>query len=437
MSEREIGSVVQLLLLLLASAHLLGCLFVRLRQPRVIGEILAGLLLGPSVFGKLAPELSQRLLAGGMDSPGEQASILHFVYWLGLLLLMFVSGVESRQLFGRRDQARIAILAVFGTVLPFLLVLAVSPLLPLDAILGRSDQRVPALLVVGIAIAVTSIPVISRMFHDLGILHTRFASLVLGVAVLEDVALWVVLALATALATSSAVVNSVLAAHLAVTIIYFGAGLLAGPPVLRRLSAARWNVLATSSPAGWALIVLLTYTAVAASLGVSLVFAAFLAGFGLCSQDEKRQALSVEAISKFSFSLFIPAYFAIVGFRIDFGSTFSFASTAVFIVAACGIKLLAVALGARIAGFNRLDTLNLAVVTNARGGPGIVLASVAFDAGIINAAFYTTLILLAVLTSQAAGAWLEHVLRRGWPLLSGEPATAPATGSGDMVGKVA
>jgi Kef-type K+ transport system membrane component KefB len=219
--------------------------------------------------------------------------------------------------------------------------------------------------------------------------------------------------------------------------IYFGAGLLAGPPILRRLSAARWNVLATSSPVGWALIVLFTYTAVAASLGVSLVFAAFLAGFGLRSEDEKRQALSVEAISKFSFSLFIPTYFAIVGFRIDLGSTFSFVSMAVFMVVACGIKFLAVALGARLAGFNRLDTLNLAVVTNARGGPGIVLASVAFDAGIINAAFYTTLILLAVLTSQAAGAWLEFVLRRGWPLLSGEPAASQAAASGDMAGKVA
>jgi hypothetical protein len=66
-----------------------------------------------------------------------------------------------------------------------------------------------------------------------------------------------------------------------------------------------------------------------------------------------------------------------------------------------------------------LDVLNLAIATNARGGPGIVLASVAFDAGIVNATFYTTLVLLAVLTSQAAGAWLDFVLRRGWALLSG------------------
>src|SRR5437016_14359912 len=89
-----------------------------------------------------------------------------------------------------------------------------------------------------------------------------------------------------------------------------------------------------------------------------------------------------------------------------------------FLAGACLLKLSAVALGAQLAGFRGLDVVNLAVATNARGGPGIVLASVAYEAGIISAPFYTTLVLVAVLTSQAAGAWLEFVLRRGWQLLS-------------------
>jgi Kef-type K+ transport system membrane component KefB len=90
----------------------------------------------------------------------------------------------------------------------------------------------------------------------------------------------------------------------------------------------------------------------------------------------------------------------------------------VFLVGSCVMKLLSVSAGARLAGFRGLDIINLAVATNARGGPGIVLASVTFDAGIINAQFYTTLVLAAVLTSQVAGFWLEYVLRKGWPLLS-------------------
>lgn len=84
------------------------------------------------------------------------------------------------------------------------------------------------------------------------------------------------------------------------------------------------------------------------------------------------------------------------------------------------MKILSVSLAGRLAGFRGLDLINLALTTNPRGGPGIVLASVAFDAGIINAKVYTTLVLAAVITSQFAGAWLEYVIRRGWPLLSTE-----------------
>jgi Kef-type K+ transport system membrane component KefB len=96
----------------------------------------------------------------------------------------------------------------------------------------------------------------------------------------------------------------------------------------------------------------------------------------------------------------------------------SWSMIAVFLLGTCAIKIVSVSLAGRFAGFRGLDLLNLAITTNARGGPGIVLASVAFDAGIISSKFYTTLVVAAVVTSQIAGAWLEYVLRRGWPLLS-------------------
>jgi Kef-type K+ transport system membrane component KefB len=88
--------------------------------------------------------------------------------------------------------------------------------------------------------------------------------------------------------------------------------------------------------------------------------------------------------------------------------------------------VLSVSLAGRFAGFRGLDLINLAITTNARGGPGIVLASVAFDAGIISSKFYTTLVVAAVLTSQIAGAWLEYVLRKGWPLLKPSAANEAA-----------
>ena len=161
--------------------------------------------------------------------------------------------------------------------------------------------------------------------------------------------------------------------------------------------------------------------AVAGLLEVNLVFAAFLAGFAV---SRKRLGHALETISQFSFALFIPLYFALVGYSLIFDKSFSLSMLLSFLAGACLLKLVSVALGARLAGFKGLDVVNLAVATNARGGPGIVLASVAYESGIISAAFYTTLVLVAVITSQAAGAWLEFVLHKGWPLLALEPATS-------------
>ena len=152
-------------------------------------------------------------------------------------------------------------------------------------------------------------------------------------------------------------------------------------------------------------------------LDVSLVFAAFLAGYGAASGREIDPD-AFNSLSQVSFSFFIPIYFLIVGYRLDLQKNFSLLMFLVVLAGACIVKLLSAGLGARLAGFSGLDVWNLAIATNARGGPGIVLASVAYDAGIINAAGYTTLVLLAIVTSQAAGAWLEYVLRKGWPLLS-------------------
>src|SRR5438128_10472612 len=132
---------------------------------------------------------------------------------------------------------------------------------------------------------------------------------------------------------------------------------------------------------------------------------------------------ALDAIGEVSLACFTPAYFAIVGVKLDLVRGVSLSMTAAFIVGSCVVKILSVSLAGRLAGFRGLDLINLAITTNARGGPGIVLASVAFDAGIISPKFYTTLVLAAVLTSQIAGAWLDYVLRKGWPLLM--PGTMP------------
>jgi Kef-type K+ transport system membrane component KefB len=305
-------------------------------------------------------------------------------------------------------------------VLPWCWGLGLAGLIPLHLLTGTSGQPISTLLIVAIATAVCSIPVISRIFWDLGIMRTRFVSLILDYALLEDLALWVVLAFATALATSATLaqqhVTSTVSSHVVGTLIFTLIGLFVAPRLLKRLSNANWNVLYKASPVGYAMAVLMAYCAIAAIFEVNLQFAALLAGYGivggLYGSQRERFSAPIDAISKVSFGVFVPIYFGIIGSRLVFGRQFSFAILLVFLVASSLISVFSAGLAAWLVGFRGLDVINIALTTNARGGPGIVLASVAYDAGIINAAFYTTQVITAVVTSQMAGAWLRFVLSK-------------------------
>ena len=248
----------------------------------------------------------------------------------------------------------------------------------------------------------------------------------LGVAVLEDIVLWLALAVATSFAGTTVLNQRQMSLHLAVTVGFFVLGLTLLPRAIKRFNKARVNVLARHSPVAYAIAVLLGYCVVAGALDVSLVFAAFLAGFAVVHKKRRLFADALDAIGKVSFAFFIPLYFAIVGLKLDLVRGLSLPMIAAFILGSCIVKILSVSLAGRLAGFRGLDLINLAVTTNARGGPGIVLASVAYDAGIISPKFYTTLVLAAILTSQVAGTWLDYVLRKGWPLLAPTAASRSA-----------
>src|SRR3989449_2575345 len=368
-SNSDLTSILFILLLLVGLAQLLGYFFVKLRQPKVVGEILAGIVLGPALIGRLP--FASRL----MKATKHQVNILNFVYWLGLLLLMFLSGAETRHLFSREERREVGWLAIVGTGIPFMLALVLGPWLVRPALAGPNGNRISLIIILAVGVAVTSVPVVSKIFADLKILHTRFARLVLGVAVLEDIVLWLALAVATAIAGKTEFNTRELSRHLITTIIFFGLGLTIVPRLVKRINKSRFNIVAKHSPVAYALTVLLGYCVVAGALDVSLVFAAFLAGFAVVHKKRRLFSEALDAIGKVSFAFFIPAYFAIVGLKLDLVRGLSLWMIAGFILGSCAVKILSVALAGRFAGFRGLDLINLAITANARGGPGIVLAS--------------------------------------------------------------
>lgn len=421
MLPSELGTILFSLSILLGSVHFIGYIFDRLRQPRLIGEILTGVVLGPFVLGAISPAYSNWIF--GNSDPKVQ-TVLEFFYWSGLMLLMFVSGTETQRLMAKENFRQIMWLLIVGLAIPFIAIVGAGTfdLFPIGRIVGRAQDSLAALLVFAIAVTVTSIPVISRIFLDLGIIRTKFASLILGTAIIEDMVLWITLAVATGLVGSAGSSGADIVQHVGATLLYTVLGLTVFPKIFGVINRQRWNLFLKASPVGYLFLVLFLYGATGASLGINVIFAAFLAGFGIVGgfngTERSRFAESIAAMSKVSFGIFIPVYFVLVGKSLVFNHIFSISLFLTFLVGSSALALVGRGLASYFAGFKRIEIANIAIVSNARGGPGIVVASVAYEAGIINGSFYTTMVLTAIITSQIAGVWLRYVLHRGWPLLS-------------------
>lgn len=415
MTDGEIGLLLLNLVLLLAGARATGRLFARFRQPPVIGEIVGGLLFGPTFLGAFAPGLEGRLF----PDHGATSAALAFLFQIGLLLLMFTTGTQMRRMADRQDSSTVALVLLLGTVIPFGAGLLLAVALPTDLLIGTAGNETALMLVIAVSVAITSIPVISRILLDLGLLGTRLARVVLAVSVGEDILLNIVLAVALGLVQAQHDSGTGLigllgispggdsvAFHAAAPIVFlFAALLMARSP---RLTALLRDWIGPSATA--LLVLVFAVCALCVFIGVAPMFGAFVVGLlvGRTCPDEHTAGLSIRPIQVVAAAFFVPLYFASVGRTLDLRHNLDFWLTLGVVAIACLVKASSVYLAARATGNPSAWSFDLAVAVNARGGPGIVTATVAYAGGIVNATFFTTLILLAVLTSLLAGTWLQH-----------------------------
>jgi Kef-type K+ transport system membrane component KefB len=440
-ADSDLARLLVALAVLLIVSHGCGSLFARFRQPPAIGEILGGILLGPTLLATVAPGVQRWIF----PPSGMSAAALGAVYQLGLLLLMFAAGAEMRKLLQPDAIRTVGLIAGFGMVLPFAAGLGLVAALGVNDFIGTAHNHPALILVFGLAVAVTSIPVISRIMHDLNLLPTRFARMVLSAAVLEDIVLYVVLAVAVglvqtgrssafgipaALHVHSIVENSIY--HTIVAVIFLAVALGFGGRAYKALQGLRFNVLARRSPVAFQLLWMLALSAAALTLGLVPLYGAFAAGIAVAVADDSLAGRADRnALAGISFGFFIPVYFALIGIQLDLVHHFDVVFFAGFLVCACVAKAASVYLGARLSRENRLVAWSLAVAMNARGGPGIVLAATAYAAGIINETFFVSLVMLSVVTSLLAGSWLERIAPR-----LGAPARAGVTAEAELPGEL-
>ena len=402
--ETELIRLLGALLALLLASQIMGGVMQKLRQPRVIGEILGGLMLGPTVLGAVAPGAYQALF----KATATQEQILAFVFWLGLLLLMFCSGLETQSVRSRSEWKTALWLTATGTLIPLGAGLFVARSFDFSPFFGPQATPVSFALVLAMAIAVTSIPVISKIFFDAGLHGTPFARVVLTAAMIEDMLLWVLLSVTLGLAHAWHGDAWMLAKGVLLTIGYFAFCQGLGHRIYDGISRASWNPFKTSADGMPLLLVFLLAVLLAFLLGVNPIFGAFLAG-RVVANSERITSETKAQVMGFSFALFIPVYFASVGLKLNLIAGFPVVAFGLILAFACVVKALAAYLGARLAGQRSATSWHLAIAMNARGGPGIVLATVTLEAGLISGGFYAILVVLSLVTSQMAGWWLQRV----------------------------
>ncbi len=334
---------------------------------------------------------------------------------------MFISGFEIQKSVSREDKKLIAAILIGATSVSFLVGWFTPHFYDFTPYLGVNGNMLSLTIIIAIAIAVTSIPVISRVFIDLGIINTRFAKIVLATATIEDVILWVALAVATGLAGGELLSTSNILSKVFITLVFFAIALFAMPKLFELVNKSRFNFFIRSSATGYVLFVCFLFAATASILSVNIIIGAFLAGLVVGITPDKKIAKVKVHIKEIGLGFFIPIYFAVVGLKLDLIHHFDILFFLGFLLFAILVKTLGTVIAARLARQDWLSSFNFGVAMNTRGGPGIVLATVAFELGIINETFFAVLVLIAIVTSLAAGYWFRFVLSKGWDLLS-DPA---------------
>ena len=401
MSEIEITRLLFSLVLLLFCSLLFGRLFTYLKSPKVIGEVCAGIALGPSCLGYFWPEIYSWLF-NGFNNQQEMLSVFS---WLGLILLMFIAGFHLPVGFKRGERTLPILLVLGGIALPMLLGYGASYLIPNV----QNSTPIAFSLVIAIACAVTSIPVLSSIFLDLKILDGWFAKQVLVAAAIQDLILWAVLSVAMSAQVGGDLVFGFwdVAMNIGKTAGISIAILIMFPIFLNLVGR---KIVATASPEsllGYTLMFCLGVVGLASFFNVNIVFGALLAGMVIGAVSGETMNKVKVSIANFSIWFFIPLYFSITGLKINLPQDFNLKLTLLFFLASSVIKIISVFLFTKFAKLQWKKALDFGITMNARGGPGIVLASIAYSQQIIGSELFVALVLTSLLTSQFTGWWLN------------------------------
>ena len=398
--------------ILLGLSLFLGEIARRYRQPMVVGEILAGVLLGPTVLGSLSPDLENILFPARHNTLVAMEGLTT----IAVVLLLLVAGIEISLSSVWKQRKTAFLVSALGILLPFGLGFGASWLFPDFFGFEYSANIFTFSLFLGTALSISALPVIAKTLMDLNLLKSDMGTLVMASAALNDLIGWVIFS----------VVISFMAGNLGVGRSPHQTILFTAIFTVFMLTVVRWafhRILPwlerrTVWPGGiLGFVFALTMIGAAATewLGIHAVFGAFLVG--IAAGDTKHLTeRTKDVISQFATNIFAPLFFAYIGLRINFAANFNFPLILAVFSLACFGKIIGCSLGARWSGNSSKESLAVGFGMNARGAMEIILGLLALEYGLINESLFVALVIMAIGTTMLSGPMMEWFIREKKPL---------------------
>ena len=393
------------LTVIMITARVVGLLFARLNQPAVIGEVVGGIILGPSLLGRLSPEAAAFLL------PADAAPFLGVIAQIGVILYMFLIGLELDLGVLRARLSMTIVVSQASIVVPF----ALGGALALVLFESLAPAGVPFssfLLFIGVSMSITAFPVLARILGDRGLQKTPMGILALTCAAINDAIAWCLLAFVVGVmqATPVAAIRTV-----ALTFLYIALMLTVGRAIVVR-AVARLDRSARIGEQTLALVLVgVLLSAVATEfIGIHAIFGAFLIG-AIIPHHSQVSAQAHQRLADIVRVMFLPAFFAFTGLRTEIGlldSVQDWLLCGVIIVVATVGKFGGTTLAAKVMGLDWRDSAALGILMNTRGLVELIVLNIGLDLGVITPRLFTMLVIMALVTTMMTSPVLMALLRK-------------------------
>ncbi len=406
MTHHEVIVFLLQVAVMLAVALGAGQFMRRLGQPAVVGELLGGVLLGPTLFGTLAPELYAALF----PTSEVLSAAFEAVVKLGMLFFLFAAGLEVNLSHLRGRGTSTTLTSIGGIVVPF--GLGVGSVLLAPTLWGSSagEPLMTLALFMGAALSITALPVIARILMELNLIKHELGTVIMVAATVNDLAGWSLFAIILSRLDSAGSEIRPLWLTVGLVLLFVGATLGAGTWMTRRLLPSIKAHLAW--PGGFlasVTVAILLASLVAEAIGIHAFFGAFLVGVALGRDTEAYQS-AYEILYTFAASLLTPLYFVSIGLRSNFAANFDLTLVLVVLGVASLGKIGGAGIAARLGGMSWHDAMIVGMGMNARGAMEIILATVALEAGLIDQRIFVALVIMAIVTSMVSGPGIKQIM---------------------------